>query len=80
MIRARGKNAGERLTLVQFCNDWISADDTNGEPVIVDPLTVRLEPGEAQIFLDDPDPGIFWRRYEISGDTFVPASQKRDAP
>jgi hypothetical protein len=71
VIRTRGKNIGEHLTLHQFCNDWISADDDAGNPIIVNPTSVKLEDGEAQMFINDPDPGMFWDAYQIDGDRFV---------
>lgn len=68
MIRTRGKKAGEKLVLHQFCNDWISADDSDGRPVIVNPTSVQLEPGEAEVMLADKNPGFFWKRYRLTPD------------
>lgn len=69
MIRTRGKNKGEHLTICQFANDWISADTDDGESMIVNPTSVLLEPGEAQIFLNDGTAsGMFWAEYKLKDD------------
>jgi len=73
MIRTRGKNKGEHLTLHQFCNDWISATTDDGRPVIVTPTSVAITKEERLVFLDDKNPGTFWQEFwlENNEDTGV---------
>ncbi len=56
---------GQSFRLVQFCNDWISADAPNGQPVILNPVAVTLETEEeVNTFLNSDNPGIFWMLFE----------------
>lgn len=70
MKRVRGKRAGEHLTPRQFANDWISAEDPDGRPVIVRPGAVELDPEDVDLFINK-DPrhvGRFWTLYTLGDD------------
>jgi DNA phosphorothioation-dependent restriction protein DptG len=83
MIRTRGKHVGEHLTLIQFCNDWISADDDWGNAVIVTPTSVQLEEGERELFWESrAGSGTFFKEFWLNTSeegvtTFIRAPKAR---
>lgn len=73
MKRLRGKNAGQQLTPIQYSNDWIMADDGQGNAVIVSPRAVQLDPEDLPMFtLDDPachqHTGTFWEEWRLDAE------------
>lgn len=68
MIILRGKRKGETARLHQYANDWISADAQDGSAIILNPTSVRLEPGEREQMETHTSTGFFWRRYEVRDD------------
>lgn len=68
MIITRGKRAGQTARLHQYANDWISADDQDGRPIILNPTSVRLEPGEREAMKEHVSTGSFWTTYEVRDD------------
>lgn len=59
----RGKLKGTKVTLHQFANDWLSVDTEDGNAMIINPTSVRLEPGEIEKFREHSSTGQFWAWY-----------------
>lgn len=68
MIVRRGRRAGQHLTMHQFCNDWITADTDEGQPVVVSPLRVQLDAAEVAQVRASINTGIMWELYTLSDD------------
>ena len=64
----RGRRKGETAKMVQYANDWISADAQDGSPIILNPTSVRLEPGEREEMDTHTNTGFFWRHYAVRFD------------
>lgn len=72
MIKRYGYMRGQSFELVQFANDWISANAPNGELVILNPLNIEIEGAEEmQRFLDEQHTGLFWSLYELYGNRLI---------
>ena len=75
MIKRYGYMRGRSFRLVQFANDWISADAPNGQPVIVKPDCMRIESeNELQQFLDAKHTGFFWMMWTIDSECNIVSS------
>lgn len=76
MLIARGKLKGRQAKLVQFANDWISADLLpEGKPLILNPTSVQLEDGEYAAMQEHSSVGQFWAWYHFDpvGQRFIKA-------
>lgn len=63
----KGVHVGQRVTVAQFCNDWVTVKELPGE--VLSPLMLRLEtPEEWDRFRNDPNPGEFWNLFDIARD------------
>jgi hypothetical protein len=75
MLIIKGPGKGRTVRAHQWSNDWISADDENGKPLILSPRSVRLDDEEIARFratLDATRIGYFWKWWELLDDgTFL---------
>lgn len=82
MIITRGKRKGLHAIPVQFANDWISADLDDRSNIILNPLSVQLEPEDLAWFWERLpfDSSMFTFLYQIHGNRFRRRNlRRRDA-
>lgn len=60
--RRRGSEV--EVKLHQFCNDWISVDGPDGDPKILNPVSVVVSLGELEEMRRSVNPGHFWDWYD----------------
>lgn len=69
MIVVRGKRAGTRGRLVQFCNDWVMADLDDGSAFVGSPTSVLLDDfAEVAAVRASQDVGTMWQQFTLSDD------------
>lgn len=75
-IILRGKNKGQQVPIIQFCNDWFMV----GDGLIVSPTSLQLDFDEMHRVLSEGNTGFLFGRYELRSDgTFKKINQTRSS-